>query len=306
MTDTNLTRRGIIALAAVALAGCTGSEDDPPEPEEAGADTDGEERAESDGDDEREIPDRDIEPDWDEAAAFRTWLIDGGTVSGNRRFDYTAEFPEGVDLENALPGFTDVTIDDVEGHLVQGFTQVFLGSFDPETAASDAEASDDAEFAETYEGYSVVAEELPDGHTRTVAVGGDAIVIGDDYEERIDARRGEGERLEDVDQEFTHLFRELPHETTVTGEYDSPEGVLDLDEIYLWGVSSESPTADEMAWVFIMEREEDLTEDVLAELEGVAGDVHDSSMDGRTATIVGSAPEVSEAEMEEAAGEGGD
>jgi len=299
MVDSRLSRRGVIVAAAAGLAGCTGSGGDDPETDDepAETETDGDVDDSSQEDRRDEVPDRDVEPDWDAAAPFRKWLLFESPIDGgNRRFDYTATFPDDVDLSTVLPAFTDVTIDDVDGHLVQGFTQVFLGSFDPDAIADDAEGDDDAEVVGEYEGYAVISEVMPDGQARTLAVGADAIVIGDDYEARIDAAHGDGERLEDVDPEFTHLFQQFPYEGTITGEYDAPQGVLEIDEIYLWGVSSESPMADEMAWVFVMEHADDLTEELLTDLEEVSSEVHESSIEGRTAKIVGAPPEMPEAE----------
>ncbi len=287
MSEIHHTRRGVLAVAAVGLAGCLSSGengDDDPGSEEESADERGE----------PEPPERSIEPDWDDAQPFRTWLLDDG---GNRRFDYTELFPDGVDLEGALPGFTDVTMADVDAHLVQGFTQVFFGSFDPEQIADDAAASDDAEALEPYHGFAVIDEDLPAGGSHTVAVSADAMVIGDDYAARIDAHRGDADRLEDRDPEFTHLFDELPHETTITGEYGPPASGVDVSEIYLWGVSSERPDAEEVTWVFVFADEDDLTEETLAELEGVGSDVTESSFENRTARVVGAPPEPPDLEV---------
>jgi len=296
MTNPRLTRRSAIALAVAGLAGCTTSFGDE-EADDDGTDIDDSRSDHESSPEGREehIPDRDIEPDWESAAPFRSWLLfDTPVDGGNRRFDYTEQFPDTVDLEGVLPEFTGLGLEEVDGHLVQGFTQVFFGSFDPEAITDAAADAETAEFDDIYEGYAVITETLPDETTRTVAVGTDAIVIGDDYEARIDANLGYGDRLEDVDPEFTHLFEQFPHETTITGEYDAPAGVLEMPEIYLWGVSSESPTAEEMTWVFIFEDEADLSEETLSDLEAVAGDVLEADREGRTATIVGAAPEIDE------------
>lgn len=294
-SSSRLTRRRVIAAAAaVGLAGCTGGEpEETAAPDEDAGTSDA--GAEGDGGASREddIPDRDIEPDWDQAATFRKWLrFDSPVEGGTRRFDYTEVFPDGVDLATVLPGFSDLTIDDVDGHLIQGYTQVLLGGYDVEAITADAERADEATYDGTYEGYAVITEEVPGGHHRTLAVGSTAIVIGDDYEARIDASRGEADRLEDVDPEFTHLFRQLPHETTVTGQYDAPQGSVDDENIYLWGVSSETPMADELTWVFVFESADALTEAALEGLEAVSSDVHSAERDGRTATIVGAPPEM--------------
>ncbi|WP_049928106.1 hypothetical protein [Halopiger goleimassiliensis] len=305
MTRSSLTRRGALALGAVALAGCTGSGDGngASTPTETDASGNAEEPDDGDGNG-RDVPERDVEPNWDAAADFRTWLIDSDVApGGNRRFDYTETFPDDVDLETVLPTFDELTIEDVDGHLIQTYTQVFFGSFDADALAATAEDAADAEVVDEYGGYTVVAETLPTGEDRTLAVGDDAIVVGPDYEARIDAHRGTGERLEEVDPEFTHLFRHLPHDTTVTGEYGPPaDGTVNLESIYLWGVSSETPSSDELTWVFVLEREADLTEETLSELEAISSDVLESSMNGRTATVVGAPPEMPD-ELTGAAGE---
>ncbi|ARS90154.1 hypothetical protein [Natrarchaeobaculum aegyptiacum] len=293
-SSSRMSRRSVIAAAAaVGLAGCTsGESDDAAPPEEAAGTDDASDTATSREDD---IPDRDIEPDWEQAATFRTWLrFDSPVAGGTRRFDYTEAFPDDVDLATVLPAFSDLTIDDVDGHLIQGYTQVLLGGYDVEAIAAAAETADEATYEGTYEGYAVITEEMPGGSQRTLAIDSSAIVIGDDYEVRIDARNGEADRLEDVDPEFTHLFHELPHETTVTGQYDAPQGSVVNEDIYLWGVSSETPMAEEMTWVFVFDSADSLTEEALEDLEAVSSDVHSAERDGRTATVVGAPPEVPE------------
>ncbi|SFC16632.1 hypothetical protein SAMN05444422_10592 [Halobiforma haloterrestris] len=298
--DHTVTRRGVVALAAAGLAGCLGSDDEQSDdPEDTDDSADGDTDPESNGDDagSLEPPERDIEPDWDEAAEFRTWLLADTVLDGNRRFDYTSVFPEGTELGAGFPDAVGLSTDTVDGHLIQSYTQVFFGTFDPEAVreavSEDAETADDLEVVDDYEGYAVL-EQSVGGDTRRLAVGPDAVVVGRDYERRIDAHRGEYERLEEADPEFTHLFRELPHDETITGHYGAPaaEGV-DVDGIYLWGVSSESPTADELTWKFVFAREADLTEEALASLEEISADVRESGIDGRTATVVGAPPSFS-------------
>ncbi len=291
MTERHHSRRGVLALAAVGLAGCTASESSS---EDDTAQTDDDDPTPATESDDEEPPERSIDPDWETAQEFRTWLLED---SANSRFDYTETFPDGVDLEGALPEFTDLTMADVDAHLVQSFTQVVFGSFDPGTIADDAATSEDAEVHDPYEGFAVIEEDLPTGETHMLAVGPEAIVIGDDYEARIDAHLGEKERLEEVDPEFTHLFNELPHETTVTGEYGPPAGGVDVPEIYLWGVSSERPAAEEATWVFVFADDSDLTEETLTELEEVSSDVTESSVDDRTASVVGAPPELPDLEL---------
>ncbi|EMA45128.1 hypothetical protein [Halobiforma nitratireducens] len=301
--DHTVTRRGVVALATVGLAGCLGSDEngtetddgpDEPSDDDDGDVHDGDGNASDDGRD-LEPPERDIEPDWSEAAAFRTWLLSDTVLAGNRRFDYTEVFPDDTDLGEGYPDVLDISTDTVDGHLIQSFTQVFLGSFDPEVARDGAEDADDLAYVDDYDGYVVFEQsfEGDDEETRPIAVGTDAVVVGGDYERRIDASHGEYERLEDADPEFTHLFRELPHHETVTAHYGPPAAdSVDVDGIYLWGVSSESPMAEELTWKFVFAREEYLTDDVLGSLEGISGGVTESGIEGRTATVVGAPPEM--------------
>ncbi|WP_049912573.1 hypothetical protein [Natrialba hulunbeirensis] len=303
---TTITRRGAIGAIAVGLAGLAGCADseEMDDPSDNGNHSDDGDSNGHDGNGdangeegfEREIPDRDIEPDWEEAAAFRTWLTDADPFNGgNRRFDYTEEFPEGTDFGSVFPEYFEVSSETVDAHLIQSLTQVFFGSFDQDAILAGVEDDDEYEFVEEYEGFAVIDAPIPNtAGRRDIAVGESAIVIGPDYEERIDAHRGSHDRLEDIDQEFTHLFRQFPHRTTLTGEYNAPEGSdVSLDEIYIWGVSSESPMADTMTWVFILEEGAEPTDDIVAELEGISDDVHDTEVEGRTVTITGGAPNVS-------------
>ncbi|RQG89140.1 hypothetical protein EA462_12270 [Natrarchaeobius halalkaliphilus] len=294
MTHSRLSRRGVVALAAVGLAGCTSSEDRNDDGGTNGGNTDDTNGSESDanGADERDSTDRDIEANWDEAAPFRTWLLD---TDANRRFDYTEEFPADADPASGFPDVFGVSDGAIDAHLIQTGTHVFFGSFDSESIVDGVEAADEYDSAGQYEGYALLTQTLPDGQPQDIAIGSDVIVVGNDYERRIDAHRGERDRLEETDPEFTHLFRELPHETTVSGQYGSPTGAnVDIDELHLWGVSSEFPTAETMTWVFVFEREEDLTGTALEELEGISSGVEDSSIDGRTATVVGAPPDIPE------------
>lgn len=295
--DHTVTRRGVVALAAAGLAGCLGSDDEPADTDDSPDGNESDPESNDDDSSSLEPPERDIEPDWESAAEFRTWLLADTVLDGNRRFDYTSVFPEGTELGAGFPDAVGVSTDTVDGHLIQSYTQVYLGTFDPEAVREavreGAETAADLEVVDEYEGYAVL-EQPVGGDTRRLAVGPDAVVVGRDYERRIDAHNGEYERLEEADPEFTHLFRELPHDETVTGHYGAPaaEGI-DVDGIYLWGVSSESPTADELTWKFVFAREEDLTEDALASLEEISADVRESGIDGRTATVVGAPPSFS-------------
>ncbi|RQG91832.1 hypothetical protein [Natrarchaeobius chitinivorans] len=290
MTHSRITRRGVVALIAAGLAGCTGSEERENDDSVDDPNGDGDDGTDDPTDDSRDAPQRDVDVDWDEAPAFRRWLLETDVTS---RFDYTAAFPDGVDPAEEFPAFFGMSAGDVDAHLIQTGTHVFFGSFDVESIVDGVAATDDVEMRGQYEGYTILAEELSNGSARDIAVGSDAIVVGNDAERRIDASRGDEDRLEEVDPEFTHLFDELPHETTVTGQYGGVTH-LDVDGIHCWGVSSESPSAETMTWVIIFERESDLTDAVAADLEEISGEVDESSYDGRTATIRGRPPEIPE------------
>ncbi|MEY7850016.1 hypothetical protein AB7C87_12560 [Natrarchaeobius sp. A-rgal3] len=286
MTDSRITRRGVIALTAVGLAGCAGSDErENGDDDEIEGIDDGDDEDDSDGQP-AEPPERDITVDWDEAPTFRTWLLRTGS---NSRFDYTATFPDGADPAEQFPAFFGLSAGDVDAHLIQTGTHLFFGSFDTEAILDGVQETDGVELTSQYEGYAVVTEDRSDGPPREIAVGGDAIIVGPDYERRIDASRGDHDRLEELDPEFTHLFRELPHETTVSAQYGGMSA-LEVDDIYCWGVSSESPSAETMTWVFVFATEPD--SDVLSDLEEIAGELEESTLEGRTATVVGSAPEV--------------
>ncbi|WP_049924404.1 hypothetical protein [Halopiger djelfimassiliensis] len=301
MANSRLTRRGVVALAAVSLAGCASSGDDTDETTE----TDGNDDGGPDGLD-RDVPDRDIEANWEEAARFRLWLTDYDPFGGgNRRFDYNETFPEDTDFEEVVPAFFGVITETVDGHLIQSGTQVFLGTFDAASVVAAVEDDDEYELLDEYEGYDIVAGPAPNAsQQRTIAVSDEAIVVGPDYEQRIDARNGDHDRLEDVDPEFTHLFRELPHDTTVTGQYNAPSGGdVDRDEVYIWGVSSETPMAETMTWVFVLEDESHVTDEVIGDLESVSSDVQRTETDGRTVTITGAPPEIPEVGSDESGDE---
>ncbi|AFZ72892.1 hypothetical protein [Natronobacterium gregoryi] len=287
--DHTVTRRSVVALAAAGLAGCLGSDSNGHEEEK---DEDDDTDHDGGGDSRPpEPPERDLDPDWETASTFRSWLLEDTAMDGNRRFDYTEVFPEETDLGEGFPDGLGISTETVDGHLVQSFTQVFFGRFDAAAILENVADADDVEEVDEYAGYAVLEDEVR-GETRRIAVGESAIVVGDDYERRIDAHRGEYERLEEADPEFTHLFRQLPHDETVTAHYGPPMADnVDIDGIYLWGVSSESPTADELTWVFVFAREEDLTEETVSGLETISGDVVESSMEGRTAIVVGAPPD---------------
>ncbi|AEH35840.1 hypothetical protein [Halopiger xanaduensis] len=289
---TELTRRGVVALAAAGLAGCMNSDETADEGNgtENGTDVEVDAGNESSGgiDNPADAVGDETPPALD-VPALRAWLVDSELVTdGNCRFDYTRTIPD--DFGSNMPSFLEVSPATVDAHLFQSFSQVFMGSFDAETVVENAAAADAFTVTGGYRGYGVVEH---DGGGPPIAVGGDALVVGADYEQRIDARYGDGERLTEIDPEFRRLFEELPHENTISGQYDSPaDEDVTVEEIYLWGVSGESPDAETMTWAFLFEDESALTEDVLAELENVSDGVESSEIDGRIARVVGAPPDL--------------
>lgn len=292
------TRRGFVALTAAGiagLAGCSSSDRTSSDANETatGSESGTETDADNDTDADSEPPDisgPDTPPEW-EHAEFRAWLIDEDPREDDtRRFDYTETIPEG--FGDDLPSPFDISEATVDGHLTQALTQVFLGEFDADAMIDDAAAADAFDVTGEYEGYAVLE---PTGDGPPAAVGPSAIVIGEDYEARIDARYGERDRLEEADSEFERLFAELPNEKTITGQYGGPAGDdVEIDGIHCWGVSSPEPMAESMTWVFVFEDEADLTEDALADLETLSSSVEESESDGRIARVVGAPPDLSE------------
>lgn len=304
---TRLTRRGVVALAAAGLAGCMNSDETADEGNGTENGTDVEVDTGGDGNESADGIDNPADavggetPPALDVPALHAWLVDSELVTdGNCRFDYTRTIPD--DFGSDMPSFLEVSPATVDAHLFQSFSQVFIGSFDAEAIVEGAADADAFTVTGGYRGYGVVEH---DGDGPPIAVGRDALVVGGDYEQRIDARYGDGERLTEVDPEFQRLFEELPHENTISGQYDSPasDGV-NVEEIYLWGVSGESPDAETMTWVFLFEDESELTEDVLAELENISGGVESSEIDGRIARVVGAPPDLESVYGDGAAGSG--
>ncbi|NGM68898.1 hypothetical protein G6M89_07715 [Natronolimnobius sp. AArcel1] len=301
MTDsrTTLTRRGAVAATAAGLAGlagCASSSDDQESPstETNSSETDTNDSDDSESgvqseDDIPEISGPETPPEWDHAE-FRAWLLDDDSGTGSRRFDYTETIPDG--FGDDLPSFFDVSAATVDSHLSQSSTQVFFGAFDVDAMIEDAAAADGFTVTDEYRGYGIL-EPTSDGPS--AAVGSNAIVIGTDYEQRVDARYGEEARLEEADETVAQLFAELPHENTISGQYGSPTGIdIAAEEIILWGVSSPEPMADSMTWVAIFEDDVEVTDDMVSAFEDISSDVSESELDGQVVRVTGAPPDLSE------------
>lgn len=300
-----VSRRAVVAAAAVALAGCSGGDpnatnesdprtDDasgqPDQPaDDAPTTTDAPPATDASSADAASTTDPSPTVEWDEVAEFRKWLTDYSPLPGsNSRFDYQRGYADSY-VAGGRVAFLELSPDDVSGHLTQSGTVVHLGSFDGEAMIGKIEASDEHERTGEYEGYATAS--ATDANTE-LAVGDDAVLAGADVTEWIDARRGNRPRLEDVDPEFTRLFRRLPDRGIVAGQYGSPAGgEIDIDAISLWGTSMPSLDDGTSTWVYVFEEETDVTDDVLAELrrglEPLTEELTGSAVDGRFATITG-------------------
>lgn len=295
-----VSRREVVAAAAVAFAGCSGGGS------EATSRTDDESSVRQTGDaprtgetssaaDASPTADRtsttDASPavEWDEVAEFRKWLTDYSPFPGsNSRFEYKRDYADSF-VAGGRVAFLELSPDDVSGHLTQSGTVVHLGSFDRASLVGTIEASDEHERTGEYGGYATAS--ATDTATE-LAVGDDAVLAGTDLTEWIDARRGDRPRLEAVDPDFTRLFRELPDRGVVAGQYGSPTGgEIDVDAISLWGTSMPGLDAGTSTWVYVFEEESDATDDVLAELrrglEPLTEELTGSAVHGRIATITG-------------------
>ncbi len=270
MAPSTGSRRSFVASVAVALAGCTGTSDRGSESDSStttGAPpTDGERTtATAESRDERTTAESDDAPPtvaWDEVAAFRKWLTDYSTIpNSNHRFDYQRGYAESY-VKGGRVSFLDLARASVDGHLVQSGTVVHLGSFDVASLTDRIEESPDHERTGEYDEY-VLAERPESGSE--LAVGDDALLAGSDLRKWIDARVGTRERLEEVEPDFTRVFRRLPDRGLVTGQYGPPTGG-EIDETV-----------------------EDLTDEALTSIEEGLGpaveEVTGSERDGRFATI---------------------
>lgn len=272
MDRSALTRRGLITVTAVGLAGCLGSDDE----EEVTDDWKTEDEPEQ------------IDGNWKDSDEFREWLTDESAYSESHFFEFVAGYSKSL-VSPRLEAF-DLTGENVDGHLIQSGAEIHLGQFDAESIVSQFEDSDDHEVGDEHEGYTIVDED--------VAVGDDAVLwygMEGDLTRRIDVRTGAEDRLEAADPTFTDLFETLPDGSIVSGQYHSSEwDEFDIDELSLWGSSIESLESGEATWVFVFEDESEPTEDVLAELETVAEEVHDAELDEETAIVTGTVPDASD------------
>lgn len=238
-------------------------------------------------------PDEGDVVDWDNADGFRTWLTDGVMETDretNARFEYVATYGEAY-AAGERAAVLDLSPEDIDGHLVSGGTIVHFGTFDVASLRERVAASDDHEIVDEYAGFDVIES----GRSH-LAIGAEAIVVGNGYEPLIAAHEGRRERLEEQDSTFTRLFEKLPPGELIVGQYDSPTGGdVDVEAIGAWAHTMESLDGGDATWVFAFDNEDELTEDVLGELEEIVPSVEGasidhSSRDGRFARVEGTLP----------------
>lgn len=281
-------RRSVLAgagtLALAGLAGCTSGDSESATTDEPTATTT--ETTDTTADETTAESDAPA-VDWSEVAAFRTWLADYSTLPGsNRRFDY-----QGVGLDRVVgtgrASFLELAADDIEGFLVQSGNSIYLGEFDADALTDRIEDSPDHEVTDEYAGYTTAAAAETDTE---FAVGEDAVLAGSELSVWIDARRGERERLEEVDPVFTRIFERLPDREVVTAQYGAPAGgEIDADGIEAWGNSMPSVEPESATWVYALDA--DATEAEIDELEAelaasaFTGEVTERRVDGRFVTF---------------------
>ncbi|MFW5984176.1 MAG: hypothetical protein ACOCRA_03165, partial [Halobacteria archaeon] len=230
----------------------------------------------------------------------RSWLTDDRLrEEGNLRFDYARGCTEAFVGGRVEP--LNFSSENVDGHVTQSGTVVHLGEFDVDAMTDRIERTDGFRKTGEYEGY-VVAEgtvEAGDSNvTFPVAVGEDAVVVGEGYEAHIDAYTGERDTLGEVETEFGVLFDEIPLEgyATVAGQYGVPTGTSSTvgEYVTVSGVAHETPTGGDTTWVYIFEDADDVTPKragiLASSVQSDVGEVNDTETDGRVVRIEGELP----------------
>jgi len=310
-----LTRRGIIVAAAVGATGCLdGGDDDASNGTDDGSGnvsdgnrTDGNDDAGNgteNGANETDGTDGDtVASDGNsgaDATGFRSWLTDERLrEDSNLRFDYARGYTEAFVGGRVEP--LNLTSENVDGHVTQSGTTVHLGGFGIDAMTDRIENAEGFEVTGEHEGY-VVAEGTVEAGDRSitfpVAVGEDAVVVGEGYEAHIDAHTGERDRLEGVEPDFGVLFDELPLEgyATVAGEYGTPTGTSAnvTEYVSVSGVAHETPTGGDTTWVYVFDDSDDVTPKragiLASSVQSGVGEVNDTETDGRVVRLSGTVP----------------
>ena len=300
-----LTRRGLIIAAAVGATGCLDDGDGTDGNVSNGTDgngSDGNRTGEgSNGVNETDGTDSDTEPsDGMETASFRSWLTDDRLrEESNLRFDYARGYTEAFIGGRVEP--LNLTSENVDGHVTQSGTAVHLGGFDIDTMTNRIEDAEGFEVTGEHEGYTVAEGAVEAGDrnvTFPVAVGEDAVLVGEGYEAHIDAHTGERDSLGEVEPEFRMLFDALPvnNSATVAGQIGAPVGTGSTISEYVSvsGVAHETPTGGETTWVYVFDDADDVTPKragiLVSSVQSGFGEVNDTETDGRIVRLNGTLP----------------
>jgi hypothetical protein len=305
-----LTRRRLLVAAAVGATGCLddGNDDTPNGTDGDGDASDGNR---TDGGNETENG-ADATDGGTEAsdgsdggsgareAGFRSWLTDERLREGsNLRFDYARGYNEAFVGGRVEP--LGLSSDNVEGHVTQSGRVVHLGDFDVGAVTERIETAEGFRTTDEYAGFTVAegtVEAGDDSVSFPVAVGEDAVVVGEGYEAPIDAHRGERETLVESEPEFGVLFDALPigDSATVAGQTGVPPGTgtTVAEYVSVSGVAHETPTGGETDWVYIFKDGGDVTPKragiLASSVQSGFGEVSDTVTDGRVVRLKGSVP----------------
>jgi hypothetical protein len=226
MTDDKSSRRAFLRYgaigAAAALAGCQGDDgDDSPNGEQ-----NGEENGDDNGTENGETEEQDYSEAFDlagdGAALFGEWLVPDNpwrvrenitSICGFR--DFEAEDAEGIDWMAArrdeLSEIFQVDSAAFAGELFVGDPgssrerTIYFGEFDPEAIVETFENAGTASQVDEYGEYLII-----EGQQGRGAVGPDAILILPIYDQYIDAKNGDSERLAEADEGVSHVLDVLP------------------------------------------------------------------------------------------------
>ena len=199
-----------------------------------------------------------------------------------------AEWPEDAQREFEIEGMADelgVEPEDIEGMVVlersgdlgPEMTVAVTGSFDKDALV--AELSDGME-TETFGEYEVIMDQ--------VAVGTDAVVIGDEYASLIDAHTGEIDRIANTDDEWDAAIRNVADSGLSGVIYESD------DDHELLGVAMDAENEDVAIEAYVHFDDAETAEAEQAEAEADAeeefvedGEIHEVSVDGTVVIVEG-------------------
>jgi len=226
MTDYEPSRRALLrygGVGAVAtLAGCLfgDSDDQSPNGDDDGS-PNGEQNGQENGNGEPNYVEA-FDLAGEGAATFKHWLVPGNprgleddVTSIFGFLDFDAEAAQGIDWmgtrRSELAEVFQAEPEAFNGELIVGDPnssrerRIQLGEFDPDAVVETLQENAGVSVVGEYNGYTVIEGQQGEG-----AVGPDAILSLPIYDQYIDAKRGEGERLTDVDEPVGHVLDVLP------------------------------------------------------------------------------------------------